>query len=136
MVSAKKSKQKKVLIVCGTSAKQTNELLAKRCEEKVLGLHVNVLPVVNEFFGATVTCTGLLVGKDIARAVTEYMKTHGKVDEVMIAGNTLKEFEDVFLCGMTLDGLKEQIQTKNVRVNRDGGYGLIEIFTKKERKFI
>lgn len=124
-------KQKKVLIVCGTSAKQTNELLAKRCEEKVRGLHVNVLPVVNEFFGATVTCTGLLVGKDIARAVTEYMKTHGKADEVVIAGNTLKEFEDVFLCGMKLKELRAKLAPAKVIVNREGGRGFVEILTKR-----
>ena len=58
----------------------------------------------------------------------------GEFDELVLAGNTMKEFEDVFLCGMSLDGLKEQIQTKNVRVNRDGGYGLIEIFTKNAPK--
>ncbi len=124
-------KEKTVLIVCGTSARQTNEMLARRCEQKIHGLHANVLSVVNEFFGTTVTCTGLLVGKDIARAVEAYTKIHGEVDEVVIAGNTLKEFEDVFLCGMKLKELRARLAPSKVIVNREGGRGFVEILTNR-----
>ena len=40
-----------------------------------------------------------------------------------------KEFEDVFLCGMTLDGLKKELNFDNIRINRDGGYGFVEILS-------
>ena len=88
-----------------------------------------MLSVVNRFFGETVTCTGLLTGQDIAEAILDYRKGGGDFDEVVLAGNTLKEFEDVFLCGMTLDELKDRIHCKNIRVNREGGYGLIRILS-------
>ena len=124
-------KPKTALIVSGTSAHETNERLAKACESKIHGLRTVVLPVENDFFGHTVTCTGLLVGKDIARAVQEYVKQNGKVDEVIIAGNTLKEFEDVFLCGMKLKELRARLAPAKVIVNRDGGRGLVEILSKR-----
>lgn len=123
------------LIVCGTSAAGVNRALAEECEEGIEGLEVTILPVVNEFFGPTVTCTGLLTGVDILRAVEKYREEGGKFDEIVLSGNTLKEFEDVFLCGMTLDELKAKLRFDNIRINREGGYGLVEILsTLEDRK--
>ena len=84
------------------------------------------MPVVNEFFGSTVTCTGLLTGKDVVAAVKKYQ---GKFDEIVLPGNTMKEFEDVFLCGMTLDEMKKELNFTNIRINRGGGYGFVEILS-------
>ncbi len=124
---------KRALLVCGVSAAGVNKRIADECEEAIEGLKVDVLPVVNEFFGETVTCTGLLTGQDIGKAVTEYAKTH-EFDELILAGNVLKEFEDVFLCGTTLQGLKKQLGFDNIRINREGGYGLVEILSKNREK--
>ena len=104
-------KPKKSLVVCGVSATKTLAPLIEECNRVIGGLHAEILTVVNHFFGETVTCTGLLTGQDIAAAVNSYRENGGEFDELVLAGNTMKEFEDVFLCGMTLDGLKEQIQT-------------------------
>ena len=125
-----RKKAKKFLLVCGVSAAKTLRELVAACNEKLQGVTVELLPVKNDFFGETVTCTGLLTGTDIARAVEEYKAAGGSFDELVLSGNTLKEFEDVFLCGMTLDGLKKRLKTQRIRVNRSGGYGLIEIITK------
>ena len=92
---------------------------------------MEILPVKNEFFGETVTCTGLLTGRDIVNAVKAYRNAGGTFDELILAGNTMKEFEDVFLCGMTLAQMKGELGFSNIRINRDGGYGLIEILTTK-----
>ena len=43
----------------------------------------------------------------------------------------MKEFEDVFLCGMTLEQLKKQSNIKNIRINRDGGYGFVDILAER-----
>ncbi len=125
--------KKRALIVSGVSAAGVNREVAKKCCEVIEGLEVDVLPVVNEFFGSTVTCTGLLTGQDILRAVKEYAKPF---DELILAGNTMKEFEDVFLCGMRLEDMKKELGFENIQINREGGYGLIEILknTKKRRR--
>ncbi len=122
------SKLKRSVIVCGVSAEKINRTLAEKCEQTIEGLQADVLPVVNEFFGHTVTCTGLLTGQDILQALKKY-REENSFDEVILAGNVFKEFEDVFLCGMTLDGLKKELGFKNIRINRDGGYGLVEILS-------
>ena len=121
--------QKKTLVISGVSAKKTVEELALRCEKAVEGVEITVLPVVNQFFGETVTCTGLLTGVDICAAVERYRADGGSFDEIVLAGNTMKEFEDVFLCGMTLDEMKTRLQFDNIRINREGGYGFVEIIS-------
>lgn len=128
------SKEKCSLLICGTSAYGINKTLGKECEERIENLKIDVLSIVNEFFGPTVTCTGLLTGSDILRAVEKYRAEGGKFDEIVLPGSTLKEFEDVFLCGMTLEELKQKLHFDNIRINREGGYGLVEILSTFEDK--
>ncbi len=120
-------KKKRSLIVCGVSAEGVNRELAKRVEQAFEGLEVDVLPVVNEFFGHTVTCTGLLTGVDILRALGGYEKEY---DEVVLPCNVFKEFEDVFLCGTTLAAFERELGNKKVKINRNGGYGFVDILRK------
>lgn len=128
---ALKSKKRSVL-VCGTSAERINLQVAEKCMAAVDGLQMDVLPVVNEFFGPTVTCTGLLTGRDMLAAIKKYRESKGDFDEIILAGNTMKEFEDVFLCGMTLQELKDGLGFSNVKINRAGGYGLVGIVTAEK----
>lgn len=123
---------KRSVIISGVSAKNTLQALADKCNRAVEGLHAEVLAIENDFFGHTVTCTGLLTGEDILRALQKLRADTGDFDEVLLAGNTMKEFEEVFLCGMTLDGLKEKLGFQNIKVNYDGGYGLIEILAESK----
>ena len=118
---------KRSVIISGVSAAKTLQGVADKCNLAIEGLHAEVLAIENDFFGHTVTCTGLLTGVDILRALQKLREDTGEYDEVLLAGNTMKEFEDVFLCGMTLDELKEKLGFKNIKVNKEGGYGLIEI---------
>ena len=122
-------RKKKTLVISGVSAKAVNDMLLRKCEEKIAGLQAETLAIENKFFGSTVTCTGLLTGQDIVEALQTYRKEKGEFDEVILPANTMKEFEDVFLCGMTLEDMKKELEFKNIRVNREGGYGLIEILS-------
>lgn len=126
----KLKKEQKVLIISGVSAKKINEDLAKKAMANRDGLTVDVLAVENEFFGKTVTCTGLLTGTDIQKAVKEYLKTNAKPDKILLPSNTLKEFEDVFLCGMTVKELKKGLGCKIV-INRCGGAGFMSELQEK-----
>ncbi len=124
--------QKRTVVVSGVSAEGIVGELLNKCNQAIDGLHAEVLAVENDFFGHTVTCTGLLTGRDIAKALKAYRKEKD-FDEVILAGNVLKEFEDVFLCGMTLDELKKELHFDNIRINRDGGYGFVELLSTDER---
>ena len=123
---------KRSVIISGVSAEKTLQSVADKCNQAVDGLHAEVLAIENDFFGHTVTCTGLLTGVDILRALQKLREETGEFDEVLLAGNTMKEFEDVFLCGMTLGELKEELGFNNIKVNKDGGYGLVEILAESK----
>ena len=123
-------KPKKSLLISGVSGAKANAKLIKACNEKIGGLTAEILAVENEFFGKTVTCTGLLTGEDIANAVQNYQKAGGIFDEILLPSSVLKEFEEVFLCGMTLQGLKDRLRFEKIRINQEGGYGLIDILAK------
>ena len=128
-------KKKRVVLVSGVSAEEINRKVANAAEGAIEGLECDVLAVENDFFGHTVTCTGLLTGVDMLAALKNYLAEH-PCDEVVLAGNTMKEFEDVFLCGMTLKELENGLKEYGVavRVNRGGGAGLVEILSQKKRK--
>ena len=77
------------VLVTGVSAAKINAPLYQAIENSVDGLTIYSLPVVNEFFGSTVTCTGLLTGKDMVKSLEEFLKERS-ADEVIIASNTMK----------------------------------------------
>lgn len=124
--------KKKTVVISGVSAEKVNRELANDAEKAIDGLEVDVLAIENDFFGHTVTCTGLLTGVDILRALKKYREEKGAFDEVILPSNTLKEFEDVFLCGMRLSTLKKELKFKNIRVNREGGFGFVRILATKK----
>lgn len=128
---ARLKKAKKSLWISGVSAAKILSPLAKKAMKKIAGLTVEVLPVVNEFFGESVTCTGLLTGRDIVAAVKRYIEEKGSVDEIVLPADTMKEFEEVFLCGMTLKEMRKQLSKVKVRINRQGGAGLVEILATR-----
>ncbi len=121
-------KKKCVLIVSGVSAEGVNRAIAKECCKAIENLEMDVLAVENDFFGHTVSCTGLLTGQDILKALEKYGK---EVDEVLLPSIVLKEFEDVFLCGMTVKELEEKSGYK-ITINREGGFGLVEILKREK----
>jgi NifB/MoaA-like Fe-S oxidoreductase len=107
---------KRVAVVTGVSACGTIERLCKEANKLVVGLHAFALPVVNVFFGDSVTCTGLLTGQDI---LNELQKNSLAFDSVIIPANTLKQFEDVFLDDMTVKDLQKALKHKKVLINRE-----------------
>ena len=123
-------KPKKALLISGVSAAETNRQVAKKIESAIEGLTVDVLPVENEFFGKTVTCTGLLTGIDVVNALLAYHESGKTADVVVLAGNMTMEFSPTFLCGMTLKEMRRKIKFSKIEINRDGGYGLVELLSR------
>ena len=91
------------------------ELVAK-AKQKHPKLNANVVTVVNKFFGESVTVAGLVVGQDIVETLKN---TQNIGDTLLLPRVMLREIEDVFLDGMTLDELKK-ITNKNIQVVSDG----------------
>lgn len=120
--TASRKKSARVAVVTGVSAAKIIDSVCTVANGAVEKLHAFALPVENEFFGPTVTCTGLLTGADIAKTLKERAEDF---DAAVIPANTLKEFEDVFLDGMTVKELKRLVKGKRIIINRkqDGLFG-------------
>ena len=108
-------KERRVAVVTGVSASGVISDMCNLCNNSAVNLKAFALPVVNNFFGKTVTCTGLLTGGDIAAALE---KQYNDYDYAVIPSNTLKEFEDVFLDDMTVKQLKKRLKGKKIIINR------------------
>ena len=84
-------------------------------------LNVNIYEIINNFFGTSITVSGLLTGKDIL----EQLKDKPLGEELLIPQNCLRHGEDVFLCGMTVPELSEKLGVP-VRTTGSDGYELCE----------
>ena len=113
----KRSYRRTFLVVTGVASEKFISKYAKKCEELCKGLKVFVKGVKNEFFGESVTCAGLVVGKDIERAAKSFESDY---DELVIVRSMLKAGEDVFLDDMTVADLSASIK-KPVRITECGG---------------
>lgn len=69
-------------IVCGTLIAPTLATLVKRLN-RVENLTVTLLPVVNQFFGETVTVSGLLMGQDVVPVLKQSGVTRALLPRVM-----------------------------------------------------
>ena len=110
-----------VSLVTGTASHpMIKDLVGKRC---VLcpKLKVNIYEIVNNFFGRSITVSGLLTGHDIC----EQLDGKPLGDELLIPQNCLRHGEDVFLCGMTVSEMSEKLGVP-VRTSGSDGYELCE----------
>lgn len=118
---APKSVRRTVGVFTGVSGSSTIIKAKKILEDRYKGLHVNVYVVKNDFFGRSVTVTGLVTATDI---IKQY---GGKVTEdkyYLIPSVMLKEFGDQFLDNMTVKELSEKMNKKIV-VTGAGGDGFV-----------
>jgi len=66
-----------------------------------------MLPVVNDFFGGSVTCAGLLTGKDILKTLESRRDTLGEA--LLLPSVAFKEDEDIFLDDFRLEELSARL---------------------------
>ena len=111
---------RRVTAVTGVAASESIRTLCGELEAAVEGLEIAVVPVVNHFFGETITVAGLLTGHDMA----EQLQGLDLGDEVLIPANTLRADGDLFLCGMTPMELSQRLGVP-VRVCPNDGAGFL-----------
>ncbi len=89
-------------------------------------VRTEVIPVVNRFFGDTITVTGLIVGRDLLHAL------EGKeFDAVLISASMLRENTECFLDDMTLEEVRTRIG-KPIRIVENTGEAFIRALYQLE----
>ena len=113
--------ERSVTVVTGVASYDMLADFAAKLMALCPGLHVNVVKIINNFFGESITVSGLLTGKDIY----EQLSGMELGDELLVPANALREGENDFLCGMTFDELSDKLSVKMRAVGSDG-YGFAE----------
>lgn len=84
--------------------------------KKYPNVKINVYKITNNFFGESITVTGLLTGQDIIAQ----LKDKDLGDRLLIPTNTLKSGEAVFLDDITVEELENNLQINAVIVKSSG----------------
>lgn len=107
------NRARRVIMATGTSvAPFMQEMLKKH---PVSGVEITVKPIINRFFGETVTVSGLITGQDLVAQLKGET-----ADEILITKSMLREGEDIFLDDMTLEQAQSELGIPIHPVHNDG----------------
>ena len=98
-----KSKIKKVSIATGHSAYEFMCEMAKCIMEKCPNVQIDVYKIINNFFGDTITVSGLITATDII----DQLKNEDLGQTLYIPRSMLKADEEIFLDNITLENLSD-----------------------------
>ncbi|MGB9779979.1 DUF512 domain-containing protein [Caldanaerobacter sp.] len=110
------------LIATGFAAYDFMRDISQKLES--IGFDVEVVPIVNKFFGKNITVAGLVVGKDII----EQLKGKAKGKTLVIPRVMLKEGSDIFLDDVNLKEVKNALETEIIVSEVDGRDFLQKIY--------
>ncbi|MDH5202022.1 MAG: DUF512 domain-containing protein [Nitrospirota bacterium] len=101
--------------------------LAKLPERE--NLNISVIPVENNFFGTSITVTGLLTGRDVIKTLSNKIESY---DVILVPDVVLKDGEDRFLDDITLKDLEEALGIPSKKI-ASTPEGLIQGITGEEK---
>ena len=116
--------ERTLLIPTGVSAQPFIEKIVNRY--KPVNTYVRVIPVVNRFFGESITVTGLIVGRDLINALKGI-----PCSSILICDTMLRDQTDRFLDDTTIHEVSEALD-KPVRTVRNNGESLIRALWNME----
>ncbi len=105
-----------VTIATGVASFDMISSSAKVLEQLCPKIKVNVVRIINNFFGESVTVSGLLTGKDIC----EQLSGIEIGDILLLPSSCLRHGDELFLCGTTLTELKTRLGCEARTVDNDG----------------
>jgi putative radical SAM enzyme (TIGR03279 family) len=89
----------RILIATGKLAEGFIQSISRMIMDRVKGLIIEVVSIRNDFFGETITVSGLVTGNDLV----DQIRGRGDYDAIFIPRSMMKRDEDVFLDNLTYD---------------------------------
>ena len=108
-------------IATGTLAAPIIKQLCDRVKTIYPNLNVEIYPIINRFFGETITVSGLLTGRDII----EQMSGREIRGKLILPENLLRSGEDVLLDDLTVTDIENALQTR-VRIVQSTGLDFVD----------
>ena len=105
-----------ITIISGTAIFEKMNTLLDEIRNKWHNIKIDLIPITNKFFGASVDVTGLICGRDIINQ----LQTKSLGDVLLIPDVCLKADEDIFLDDVKLVDIEKEL---NVKVQKFGSSG-------------
>lgn len=113
--------ERHISIATGYIAYETMCRLAKMAEDKFPELKCDVYRIRNDFFGETITVTGLITAQDLIAQ----LKGKNLGSELLISSSMLMRDSEIFLDDLTVTDVENELNVKIICTDNDG-YGLLD----------
>lgn len=117
------AKGTRVSIATGVSAAKTLTELRDLAKKVYPDIKVEIIPIVNDFFGHTIDVAGLITGRDLIAQ----LRGRDLGERVYITNRMLKDGENVFLDDVTVDDAAGELGVPVVPME-NGGEPLLKVF--------
>ena len=115
-------------VATGLSAAPFVQEIVDKIREKCGNIKGMVYPIVNRFFGETITVSGLITGTDLI----EQLRGRELGKRLLIPDNMLRAGERVFLDDVTVEQLEEALGVAVIPVPADSGFDLADAILGRE----
>ncbi|MCI8523865.1 MAG: DUF512 domain-containing protein [Lachnospiraceae bacterium] len=124
--------QRTVTVATGQLACSTLEVFAGQLMDAYPGLMIRVCAIRNDFFGETITVSGLVTGQDLIAQLQERQKAGENLGEaLLIPVNMLRSGEQVFLDDVTVAEVEKALGLRVVPVEA-GGQDFVDAVLDRE----
>lgn len=113
---------KRYILATGTLASDFMVRIKDKILEKFIDLDLEVIPIVNNFFGETITVSGLVTGQDLVKQ----LKIYDNIDGIIIPRSMMKRDEEIFLDNLTIEEVSRELKVPVIS-SRVEGKNLIDI---------
>lgn len=110
-------------VLAAPSIKELTELFM----EKFPQVRIQVIPIINKFFGENITVSGLLTGQDLIAQ----LKDRELGERLLLPSNLLRSQEETLLDDLTLTDLKKTLQVP-IDIVKSSGQDLLSCLVKGE----
>ena len=127
-----KPMERTLTIATGKLTYPTISRFAEQLMKLYPGLVVHVYAIRNDFFGETITVSGLITGQDLVKQLLEYKEQGVDLGEtLLIPSNMLRTGEEVFLDDMTVQQV-EEVLGMHLTAIEPGGQDFVDAVLDEE----
>ena len=118
-------KKEKITVITGRLVYPYICDMAERTMSAFPEKEIQVLPIINHFFGERITVTGLLTGQDIIKQCKEV----NLGNRLLLPENVLRSGETVLLDDITVEDIQKSLQVP-IDIVKSSGYGFLDCILK------
>mgnify|MGYP000932867720 FL=1 len=107
---------KEYIIATGTLAYKFMKSISDKIMNKINGLNLKIVPIKNDFFGHSITVSGLVTGQDLINQLRSYDAT----EAIIVPKSMFKKGEEIFLDNITKEDVEKELNKKVIPLDISG----------------